>query len=123
MQTDIVLEHKKAGRRIVIDTKFNAVVTRSRYREESLRSKYLYQIYSYVMSQEREGDSLSKRASGLLLHPSVGEMVNEAVVIQDHEFRFATVDLRGSAREIRGQLLGLLGESLANGSKPKALMR
>ena len=123
MQTDIVLEHKKAGRRIVIDTKFNAVVTRGRYREESLRSNYLYQIYSYVMSQEREGDSLSKRASGLLLHPSVGEMIDEAVVIQDHEFRFATVDLGGSAREIRGQLLGLLRESLANGSKPKALMR
>ena len=110
MQTDIVLEHSKAGRRVVIDTKFNSVVTDGWYREETLRSMYVYQIYSYVRSQERGGDSLSEKASGLLLHPSVGEMVDEAVVIQGHEFRFATVDLGGEAREIRGRLLGVLGE-------------
>jgi len=28
------------------------------------------------------GDSLSKTASGLLLHPSIGDMFNESVVIQ-----------------------------------------
>jgi len=38
MRTDIVLDHASAGRRIVIDTKFNSVVTRGWYREETLRS-------------------------------------------------------------------------------------
>ena len=32
MRTDIVLDHLDAGRRIVIDTKFNSVVTRGWYR-------------------------------------------------------------------------------------------
>ena len=113
MQTDIVLEHSKAGRRIVIDTKFNSIVTRGWYRGETLRSRYLYQIYSYVRSQERRGDLLAENASGLLLHPSVDEMVDEAVVIQGHEFRFATIDLGGTAGEIRGRLLGVVEGAIA----------
>ena len=108
MRTDIVLDHSDAGRRIVIDTKFNSVVTRGWYREETLRSGYVYQIYAYLRSQESNGDPLSENASGLLLHPSVGDMVNETVVIQNHEIRFATVDLGAKAKEIREQLLQVL---------------
>ena len=108
MRTDIILDHWEAGRRIVIDTKFNSVVTRGWYREETLRSEYVYQIYAYIRSQEGNGDPLAEKASGLLLHPSVGDMVNEAVVIQNHEIRFATVDLGSTAKEIREQLLQVL---------------
>ncbi len=108
MRTDIVLDHVSAGRRIVIDTKFNSVVTRGWYREETLRSGYIYQIYAYLRSQEGNGDPLTANASGLLLHPSVGGMVNESVVIQGHEIRFATVDLGADAKEIRSQLLQVL---------------
>jgi len=108
MRTDIILNHSDAGRRIVIDTKFNSVVTRGWYREETLRSGYVYQIYAYLRSQEGNGDPLAESASGLLLHPSVGDMVNEAVVIQNHEIRFATVDLAATAKEIREQLLQVL---------------
>ena len=108
MRTDIILEHSDAGRRTVIDTKFNSVVTRGWYREETLRSGYVYQIYAYLRSQEGHGDPLAEKASGLLLHPSVGDMVNEAVVIQNHEIRFATVDLGATAKEIREQLLQVL---------------
>jgi 5-methylcytosine-specific restriction enzyme subunit McrC len=108
MRTDIILDHLGSGRRIVIDTKFNSVVTRGWYREETLRSGYVYQIYAYLRSQEGSGDPLSATASGLLLHPSVGGMVNEAVVIQGHEIRFATVDLGEDAKKIRSQLLEVL---------------
>ena len=114
MRTDIVLDHSGAGRRIVIDTKFNSVVTHGWYREETLRSGYVYQIYAYLRSQEGNGDPLVKKASGLLLHPSVGEMVNEAVTIQNHEIRFATVDLGATAKEIREQLLHVLEVSHAS---------
>lgn len=104
MRTDIILNHSGAGYRIVIDTKFNSVVTRGWYREETLRSGYVYQIYAYLRSQEGN-DPLAGKAAGLLLHPSVGNMINEAVVIQNHEIRFATVDLGATAKEIRDQLL------------------
>lgn len=105
MRTDIILDHSETGRRIIIDTKFNSVVSRGWYREETLRSGYLYQIYAYLRSQEGNGDPLSENASGLLLHTSVGNLVDETVVIQNHEIRFATVDLGATAKEIRNQLL------------------
>lgn len=108
MRTDIVLDHTDSGRRIIIDTKFNSIVTHGWYREETLRSGYIYQIFSYLKSQEGNGDPLAENASGLLLHPSVGDMVDEAVVIQNHEIRFATVDLGATAKEIRDQLLRVL---------------
>ena len=114
MRTDIILEHSDAGHRTVIDTKFNSVVTRGWYREETLRSGYIYQIYAYLRSQEGNGDPLAEKASGLLLHPSVGDMVNEVVVIQNHEIRFATVDLGATAKEIREQLLQVLEVSHAS---------
>ena len=107
MKTDIVLEHPGLGRRIVVDTKFTAVLTPGQYGGESLRSEYIYQIYAYLRSQERDSDPLSVNASGLLLHPSVSKMVDESVVIQGHPIRFATIDLAGLASEIRCQLLAL----------------
>ena len=37
MRTDVILDHEDTGRRIVIDTKFNAIVTRGWYSSETLR--------------------------------------------------------------------------------------
>ncbi len=82
-------------------------ILESQYRKESLRIGYIYQVYADLRSQESDGDPLSANASGLLLHPSVGEMVDEAVVIQGHAIRFATVDLAVPARAIRSQLLAM----------------
>jgi 5-methylcytosine-specific restriction enzyme subunit McrC len=108
MRTDVVLDHPASGRRIVIDTKFTSILTSGWYREETLRSGYVYQIYAYLRSQVGCGDLLAERASGMLLHPSVGAMIDESVVIQGHVIRFATVDLAAPARSIRSQLLRLV---------------
>jgi len=107
MRTDVVLDHPSTGQRIVIDTKFTSIVTSGWYREETLRSGYVYQIYAYLRSQVGRGNALADRASGLLLHPAIGEMVDETVVIQGHSIRFATVDLTAAPEEIRAQLLRL----------------
>ena len=53
------------------------------------------------------GDLFADCASGLLLHPSVGETVDEEVVIQGHSNRFATVDLTAKPTDNRMQLLRL----------------
>ncbi|MEB3186171.1 MAG: 5-methylcytosine-specific restriction endonuclease system specificity protein McrC [bacterium] len=105
MRTDVVLDHPATGQRWVIDTKFTSLLARGWYREQTLRSGYLYQIYAYLRSQVGGGDALAERASGLLLHPAIGQMVDESVVIQGHRIRFATVDLTASLAEIRSQLL------------------
>lgn len=105
MRTDIVLDDKASKRRIVIDTKFNAIIMNGWYREESLRSGYLYQMYAYLRSQEGSGDGYSNGAEGLLLHPAVGSSFDESVIIQGHKIRFMTVDLTASCSGIRAELL------------------
>ena len=106
MQTDIMLDCPSSCRRIVVDTKFNAILTKGWRRNRTLRSGYLYQIYAYLRSQAgREDDPFADRAEGLLLHPSVGESVDETVTIQGHRIRFATVDLAAPTSEVRSQLL------------------
>ena len=74
-------------------------------RDETLRSGYLFQIYAYLRSQAGRGDSIADRAEGLLLHPSVDEMVDETVAIQGPPIRFATVELSAPSLTIRQQLL------------------
>ena len=111
MRTDIVLDRAAEGRRIVIDTKFNALLTSGWYREETLRSGYVYQIYAYLRSQE--GEPVANAAEGLLLHPSVGgEIVDEAAQIQGHWIRFSTVDLSLPASKIRERLLAIVEDGI-----------
>jgi len=107
MRTDVVIDHAASGRRIVIDMKFTSIVTGGWYREQTLRSGYIYQIYAYLRSQVGRGDLLADHADGLLLHPAVEKSVDETVVVQGHRIRFATIDLTASAAEIRAQLLRL----------------
>ena len=104
MQTDIVLEDQTTARRIVIDTKFTEIVSPGWRRETTLRSGYLYQIYTYLRSQTGQDSTL---AEGLLLHPAIGQMIDEAISVHGHLIRFATVDLTASGAEIHRQLLKL----------------
>lgn len=104
MKTDIILENNAAASRIIIDTKFTEIVQTGWYREASLKSGYLYQMYAYLRSQERPEDALSASATGVLLHPSVGDDYDEALEVQGHVIRFMTVDLTASAQDIRNRL-------------------
>lgn len=107
MRTDVILEHATLQKRIVIDTKFTSIVKPGWFREKTFSSGYIYQIYTYLRSQEGSGDPLADSATGLLLHPSVGVSVDETVFIQGHTIRFATVDLAATAKEFREQLIRL----------------
>ncbi|HEY1943736.1 MAG TPA: 5-methylcytosine-specific restriction endonuclease system specificity protein McrC [Roseiarcus sp.] len=107
MVTDIILDPPNFGRRLVIDTKFTSILTSGQFREATLRSGYLYQMYAYVRSQER-CDRLWDDAAGLLLHPAVEGSTYERVVIQNHQLSFATIDLGRPPLAIRDELRRLL---------------
>ena len=104
MVTDIIIESRLQNRRMIIDTKFTGIFTRSAYREAILKSGYLYQIYAYLRSQERAEDSLSANAEGILLHPAIDADVDETVRIQGHDIRFLTIDLAKPTHEIIARL-------------------
>jgi 5-methylcytosine-specific restriction enzyme subunit McrC len=108
MQTDIELTHLATGRRIVIDTKFTTILTASTYRDQILKSGYLYQLYTYLRSQERPDDPDSLTTEGLLLHPQTGGAVDEAMTVQGHRMRFKTIDLTAPATEFEAGLRGVV---------------
>lgn len=108
METDIVLEHPGSQRRIIIDTKFTAILKRSQYDLARLKSGYLYQLYAYLRTQEGS-DNMANRAEGMLLHPAIDFDLDEAVTIQGHRMHFATVDLAEETSEIRRTLLRRVG--------------
>lgn len=107
MKTDIILENLVGASRIIIDTKFTEIVQSGWYREASLKSGYIYQMYAYLRSQENAEDVSSLNTIGVLLHPAVGDDYDEALELQGHVIRFMTVDLAGSALEIRKRLLAV----------------
>ena len=108
MKTDIVIDHVFKPHRIVIDTKFTSVFRKGWYREKTLKTEYIYQMYSYLRSQEGQGDQSDEKSAGILLHPAIGESIDESVFIQGHQMRFSTVDLTKSHKEIKESLLALI---------------
>ncbi|TRX53469.1 5-methylcytosine-specific restriction endonuclease system specificity protein McrC [Thalassomonas sp. M1454] len=117
MKLDILLENQALAKRIVIDTKYTSITMQRQYGGESFKSGYIYQLYTYLRSQEIESDQLSLNATGMLLHPSVGVQYNEQVSIQGHDILFCTVDLTQSSESISEQLLLLLNPaSTINGN-------
>ena len=108
MRTDIVIDQRNLPQRLVIDTKFTGVLGRGWYRDQSLKSGYIYQLYAYLRSQVGRGDPWSDSASGLILHPAINGSFDESVVIQGHTMQFATVNLAGSHEEIKERLLSLV---------------
>ncbi|HEF5155743.1 5-methylcytosine-specific restriction endonuclease system specificity protein McrC [Burkholderia multivorans] len=111
MITDIIIDDLRAGRRLVIDTKFTSVLDANRFGGASLKSSFLYQMYTYLRSQEGLG-LLWDGASGLFLHPAVDVRIRESVTIQGHAIAFATVDLGREASSIRTELRGILRSGL-----------
>ena len=106
------MENQKKARRIIIDTKFNELLSRGWHRDETIRNSYVYQMYSYLRSQEDfVEDSLARTTAGVLLHPTVSKEFNEAVSIQDHDIWFATVNLAGSAQSIRDRILEIVNQA------------
>lgn len=110
METDIEIHNQKEGHKTVIDTKFSNILTTGQFGNKTLKSRYIYQLYAYLRSQEDCDDGFSTTSTGMLLHPATGYSLYEETIIQGHRFRFATVDLLGGPAEITTQLLNLILE-------------
>ncbi len=109
MKPDLILEIKSTGQRVVLDTKFTAKsLTSSQYgTKQTFDPQHLYQLYSYLRSQEEQ--SLAHRnARGVLLYPTVSQHLDEVVEIQGHRVRIATVDLAKQWSEVEARLLEIV---------------
>jgi 5-methylcytosine-specific restriction enzyme subunit McrC len=104
---DLRLQHRRTERLVVVDTKFTAGSTViSRVGNKVFNSDHIYQIYSYLRSQE-ELSEVHRGASGILLYPMAREQLDETVILQRHPIRLVTIDLTHPWRDIEDRLLGL----------------
>ena len=112
MIPDLVLQELRRGsdKLIVLDTKFSAhSLVENQWGKPVFDSAHLYQLYTYLKSQEHLSEA-HRRAIGILLYPSVGERLSDRIELQDHVIRMESVDLGAPWQEIEDQLLHLILE-------------
>ena len=107
MKIDIIIDERSSDKRLIIDTKFTSVTTKDWHRDETLRSGYIYQMYTYLRSQESD-NATTLSSTGMLLYPTVNKELSEFVTIQGHPIWFCTVNLGEAASSIRERLVLLL---------------
>lgn len=111
MYPDLVLEDKLSGRIVILDTKFTAHSTiKNQWGSEGFDSHHLYQLYTYLKTQEHVSEQ-HRRAVGILLYPSVNQSdISETINFQDQTIRVVTVDLTKAWLDIEQRLKDLIEE-------------
>lgn len=98
MRPDIVMRHNGNNQMVVIDTKFTG---------SSFKSAQLFQIYSYLRSQEERSQE-HRSAVGMLLYPAVGNSFSKHAQIQGHNLIWQTVDLTKPWQDIEAALVQIV---------------
>lgn len=107
MSTDIMLNWPSQNHRLVIDAKYSQkTLATNQYGGSKFKSNNLYQIYTYLRTQEHRGGSYAE-AQGMLLYPTTAGNMLETMKVQGHKIHIATVDLGKSWQEIEERMLSL----------------
>ena len=109
MQPDLVLTRKGRQSRVVIDTKWYGYPIVQYRGREYVHNKNLYQMWSYLSSQDGRGPEW-RRATGILLYAQTNEGARRLrTCIDEHPFRVHTLDLSRRWQVIEEDLRGLIG--------------
>jgi 5-methylcytosine-specific restriction enzyme subunit McrC len=110
LQPDLLLREKSTGRLVVLDTKFTASsLVKGQWGNLSFDSGHLYQLYTYLKTQEHISEQ-HRQASGILLYPAISKTaISEQIILQEQTLRVETVDLSLPWQEIEQSLLSLIG--------------
>jgi 5-methylcytosine-specific restriction enzyme subunit McrC len=108
MVPDLVLQEKSSGQLIILDTKFTAhSLVENQWGKPVFDSSHLYQLYTYLKSQEHLSEG-HRSASGILLYPAIQYAFSERIELQDHLMRIECIDLSAPWQDIEGHLLDLI---------------
>ena len=104
---------KKGGRTLIIDTKCYGRVLRARHEVGKVHNHNLYQIFTYVMNEDKDG---SGSVSGMLLYAKTAEKISPdmSFYIKNNHFMVKTLDLNTDFKSIKEQL-----ESIAYNEFPE----
>jgi len=109
MYPDLILEEKSSGRIVVLDTKFTAQsIVKNQWGGETFDSKHLYQLYTYLKTQEHLSEQ-HRQALGILLYPAANYPdLSEKIELQDKTLRIECVNLAADWEGIEHRLLELV---------------
>jgi 5-methylcytosine-specific restriction enzyme subunit McrC len=111
MQPDLILENRVSSETIVLDTKFTAKsLVESKWGKQVFDSSHLYQMYTYLKSQEHVSE-WQREASGILLYPAVHYILSERIELEDHIVRIECLDLTAAWQNIEQQLIDLVAHN------------
>lgn len=111
MQTDVMLEDA-ADRMLILDAKFYARATVSRYEQTRLNSANLYQIFTYVKNAQALRNPALPAVSGMLLYAGTDEPVQPdgSCCMSGNRIAVRTLDLHKPFGDIRTQLDAIVAE-------------
>ena len=108
MEPDIVLEHKRSRQRVVIDTKWYSSAVSHHHGRETVHSNNLYQMWSYLSSQDGMYPD-QRDATGILLYAQTVDGARRLkTCIDQHPFRVYTLDLSRRWQVIECNLRALI---------------
>ena len=104
MQTDIMLTHGE--KTLIIDAKYYAHTTRSRFGIHTLHSGNLYQIFTYVKNKEAQLAGQPHEVAGMLLYARTDEALypEQEYQMSGNRISVRTLNLDGDFGLIRAQL-------------------
>lgn len=104
MQTDIMLTYEEKV--LIIDAKYYAHTTQSRFDTHTLHSSNLYQLFTYVKNKEVELATQPHEVSGMLLYARTDETVlpNNSYMMSGNKISVKTLDLDCDISKIAYQL-------------------
>ncbi len=107
METDISLESNE--RKIVIETKFYGETLSKNWGSKKIRSAHLYQLFAYLKNLETAaGHPKNSVAEGILLYPTVDDVLDEQYEITGHKIRVKTINLSQKWDQIAGDIHTLI---------------
>ena len=110
MKPDLILLHHDTQTRIILDTKFTPNSLKQGWHNNlTFDSSHLYQLYSYIRSQEHKWGPMR----GVLLYPAARHSLSETVQMNEHHVHWQTIDLSLPWQEIEENLLALVENFLA----------
>ena len=108
MKPDIFFKEKQSGNAIFLDTKFMSMTLRNQWGNLIYHSDHLYQIYTYVRSQESHL-AFHPAVSGILLYPAIsGLEQSEVIALQNHNLKIVCINLTLEWADIEEQLLSVV---------------
>lgn len=106
MQTDVTLQRDNDNVVLIIDAKYYAHTTQTRFDAHTIHSQNLYQIFTYVKNKEYEMKDEPHTVSGMLLYAKTDEQIqpDHTYQMSGNQISVKTLDLNCPFDEIKNQL-------------------